>query len=93
LNVPTQEPDFLKKLFSEDGIEGFQFWDLVKFGALALVAVEMLLYIQTQRNLGGSPSPFTLAIFVLILSALSLFTVPELITKIKKRVNDKEVGV
>jgi len=93
LNVPTREPEFLTKLFSEDGLSGFKYWDVVKFGALALVGIEMLLYIQTQRNLGGSPSPFTLAIFVLILSLLSLFTIPELIDKLKKRVNDKEVGV
>jgi len=93
LNLPTSEPEFLTKLFSEQGFQGFKFWDVVKFGALALVIIEMVLYIQTQRNLGGSPSPFTLAIFVMIVAALSLYTIPDLIQKLKTRMNNPTAGI
>jgi len=93
INLPTKEPQFLTKLFSPEGFQGFKFWDVVKFGALALVIVEMVLYIQTQRNLGGSPSPFTLAIFVMIVAALSLYTIPDLIEKLKTRINTSTAGV
>jgi len=93
LNLPTTEPDFLTKLFSNEGFNGFKYWDVIKFGALALVIIEMVLYIQTQRNLGGSPSAFTIGIFVLIVGALSLFTIPELIAKLRTRMNNPTAGI
>jgi len=93
INLPTSEPDFITKLFSEQGISGVKYWDIIKFGAMALIVIEMLFYIQTQRNLGGSPSPFTIAIFLLIISTIGIFTIPELIQKIKARVNNPTAGV
>jgi len=93
INLPTSEPNFVTKLFSEQGISGFRYWDLIKFGAMALILVEMLLYIQTQRNAGGTPSPFTIAIFLLIVGAIGVFTVPELIAKLRTRMNNPAAGV
>jgi len=84
-NLPTREPNFLRDLFSEDGLHGIKYWDLVKFGSMILVFIEGMMYYQTQKRLGGSPSPFTLGIFAMIMLLLSAFTIPELIDKLRAR--------
>jgi len=87
INIPTDEPDFLKKLFSVDGFNGIHYWDIVKFGAIILTVLEFFMYYNNLKRNGGKPSPFTLAIFGLTLVLLTAFTVPELIDKLKKRMS------
>ena len=86
LNVPTSEPAFLSKLFSPEGFEGLRFWDLIKFALIVLVAMEWISYMQAQKRLGGEASPTTMGVFGLILFALSIFTIPELLAKLRSRV-------
>jgi len=87
VNLPTSEPDFLKKLFSIDGYNGIHYWDVVKFLAIILTVLEFFTYYNNLKRNGGKPSPFTIAIFGLVLVLLTAFTVPELIEKLKKRMN------
>jgi len=87
INLPSDEPDFLKKLFSVDGYNGIHYWDIVKFGAIILTVLEFFTYYNSLKRSGGKASPFTIAIFGLILVLLTAFTVPELIEKLKKRMS------
>ena len=93
LNVPTSEPDFLAKLFSEEGFEGLHYWDIIKFALIILVAMEWINYMQSQKRLGGEASPITMAVFALITFALAIFTIPELLKKLRSRVTNQGVGV
>lgn len=92
LNLPTSEPDFLKKLFSEEGYNGFRYWDIVKALLIVMVGIEMLRYIEANKKLGGQPDTITLGVFGIILFALTAFTVPDMITKLKMRFNP-ETGI
>jgi len=83
-NFPKTEPDFFKKIFNE-GYFGLKYWDFIKIGAIILVFVEFMRYYENEKRLGGKPSPFTIGIFILIMTVLSAFTVPEIIEKLKAR--------
>ena len=87
LNVPTKEPDFMAKLFSPEGFSGIRYWDIIKFALIVLVAMEWVMYMQAQKKLGGEASPTTMAIFALITFALTVFTIPELLAKLRSRVS------
>lgn len=89
--TPAQEPQFFKKLFNE-GYFGLKYWDFIKIGAIILVFIEFMRYYENEKRLGGRPSPFTIGIFVLIMTLLSAFTVPEIIQKLKSR-RPNEVNV
>jgi len=85
-NFPTaaSEPDFFKKIFNE-GFFGLKYWDFVKIGAILLTFIEFMRWFENEKRNGGSPSPFTIGIFTLIILLLSAFTVPEIIQKLKTR--------
>lgn len=85
INIPSEEPDFMKQLFSEEGFGGFKYWDLIKIIIIALVAFEMIRYIDSNKKLGGEASPITLAVFGLLIFGLASFTFPGLIAMIKSR--------
>ena len=84
-NVPSadQLPQSFKDLFSETGIKGFKFWDIIKIVSILLVVAEFMRYLNQNKALGGKSSPMTIGIFTLIIVALGLTTVPELIQRIK----------
>ena len=84
-NIPTIEqlPESLKDLFSEQGVKGFKFWDIIKIVSILLVTAEFMRYINTNKALGAKSSPMTIGIFTLIIVALGLTTVPELIKRVK----------
>jgi len=86
-NFPTAaaEPDFFKRLFNE-GYFGLKYWDFIKIGAIILVFIEFMRYYENEKRNGGTPSPFTVGIFALIMLLLSAFTVPELIAKLRARI-------
>ncbi len=92
LNLPTKEPDFIARLFSEEGFNGFRYWDIVKFLLIAIVAIEFARYHSANKKLGGEPDTVTMAIFGIILFALVAFTVPELLQKLKLGFN-RQAGV
>ena len=92
LNLPTKEPDFLARLFSEQGFNGFRYWDIVKFVLIAIVAIEFARYSNANKKLGGEPDTVTMAIFGIILFAFIAFTVPELIAKLRLGFN-RQAGV
>ena len=85
INIPSEEPDFMKQLFSEEGYGGFKYWDLVKLLLIALIAYEMLRYIDANKKMGGEASPITLAVFGLLIFGMASFTFPGLIAIIKSR--------
>jgi len=87
IKLPTEEPEFLQKLFSDEGFNGLQYWDLVKYGAIVLTILEFFMYYNNLKKQGGKPSPFTIAIFGLVLVLLTAFTLPDLIEKLKSRLN------
>jgi len=84
-NIPNadQFPQSLKDLFSETGIKGFKFWDIIKIVSILLVTAEFMRYVNTNKALGAKSSPMTIGIFTLIIVALGLTTVPELIQRVK----------
>jgi len=85
-HIPSSndEPQFFKKLFGE-GYFGLKYWDFIKIGAIILTFIEFMRWFENEKRNGGTPSPFTIGIFTLIILLLSAFTVPELIQKIKTR--------
>ena len=85
INIPSEEPEFMKQLFSEEGFGGFKYWDLIKIIIIALVAFEMIRYIDANKKLGGEASPITLAVFGLLIFGLASFTFPGIIAIIKSR--------
>ena len=92
VNLPTKEPDFLTRIFSEEGFNGFRYWDIVKFLLIAIVAMEFARYHSANKKLGGEPDTVTMAIFGIILFALVAFTVPELLQKLRLGFN-RQAGV
>ncbi len=84
-SIPSNEqlPQTLKDLFSEQGVKGFKFWDIIKIISILLVTAEFMRYMKTNKAIGGKASPMTIGIFTLIIVALGLTTVPELIQRVK----------
>jgi len=83
-NIPKSEqiPDSLKSLFA-DGYQGFKFWDIIKIISILLVVSEYMRYKKSEENIGGSVSPMTSGIFILIVAGLGVVTIPELLKKFK----------
>ena len=84
-NVPSadQLPQSFKDLFSETGVKGFSFWDIIKIVSILLVTAEFFRYVNTNKALGAKASPMTIGIFTLMILALGLTTIPELIQRVK----------
>lgn len=82
--IPKSEelPTSLIKLFTE-GYKGFKYWDVVKIVGVILVIAEFLRYTGQNKKSGSSSSPMTIGIFILIISALTVTTVPELFKRLK----------
>lgn len=90
LKIPTAEmlPESLKKLF-DGGVGGFKYWDIVKLIAIILVIGEFIRYI----NIPQKSSPLTIGIFLLIISALAITTLPELAKRLKMTDFNQAMGV
>jgi len=84
LPTAANEPKFFKKLFGE-GYFGLKYWDLVAVGAIILTFVAFMTYYENEKRNGGTPSAFTIGIFVLIMLLLSAFTLPQIIAKLRAR--------
>ncbi len=78
----SEIPDSLKKLF-DGGISGFKYWDVIKVVASILVIAELFQYVNKNRMAGSSSSPITIGLFVLIITVLTVVTVPDLFKRIK----------
>jgi len=93
-NLPStqSEPEFFKKLFGE-GYFGLKYWDFVKIFAILLVFIEFMRYYENEKRNGGKPSAFTIGIFVLIMTLLTAFTIPEIIQKLRSRIPNNTGGV
>ena len=81
-NIPasTEFPKFLVDLFGEDGVKGFKFWDIVKIGAILMVLFEFMRYSKNNPN---TKNALTIGLFVGIIVALGLTTLPELVKRVK----------
>ena len=84
-SIPSNEqlPQTLKDLFSDQGVKGFKFWDIIKIISILLVTAEFMRYTNTNKALGAKSSPMTIGIFTLLIVALGLTTIPELIQRVK----------
>ena len=76
----TEFPKFLVDLFGENGVKGFKFWDIVKIGAILMVLFEFMRYSKNNPN---TKNALTIGLFVGIIVALGLTTLPELIKRVK----------
>ncbi len=83
-NIPkaAEIPEPLRKLFDQ-GISGFKYWDIIKIIAIILVIAEFVRYLESNKSSGRKSSPITMGIFVLIIIALSITTLPELFKRLK----------
>lgn len=78
-------PTILKYFDSSEVNRGIKFWDIVKAGAVGLVAWEAYNYYKTQENLGGKVSPMTIGVFGLILSLLGFVAIPDILKKLQEK--------
>lgn len=62
---------------------GVVYWDIVKGVAIGLVVWEGYNYYESNKRAGFQPSPLTLGVFGILLSALTLTTVPDIVQKIQ----------
>jgi capsular polysaccharide biosynthesis protein len=67
-------------LFGENGVKGFKFWDIVKIGAILMVLFEFMRYSKNNPN---TKNALTIGLFVGIIVALGLTTLPELVKRVK----------
>lgn len=77
--IPQQVIDFYQK-----GYKGFQYWDVIHFSIMALIAFEAYNYIKTNEVTGGKPSYFTLAVFGMIELSIGVVLIPDIYQKIKE---------
>lgn len=84
----TTLPPVLVELFETGyGEHKIKYWDFVKALTTALIVFEAIQYYKANKNLGGSISPFTIGIFTLLISAMTLVTVPEIMQRLKGKSN------
>lgn len=86
--LPNSVPEPIRKLFVEGYDVGgmkIKWWDLIKLIAVFLVVFEMFQFLQQQKAIGQKPAPTTLGIFVLIIAALTLLSVPDLLQMTRER--------
>lgn len=76
--------NYILDFFTHPENKKFSFWDAVKIGAVAIVAIEAVRYYNRSQADGIEPSPFTLAIFGFIITALSLIVIPDWLHKMKE---------
>ena len=77
-------PTILKFFDNAEVNRGVKFWDIIKGGAVALVAWEAWNYHKNQEMMGGKASPMTLGIFALIGGLLGFMAVPDLLKKVQE---------
>ncbi len=92
INFPVLFPENIINFF-RDGIKGFRFWDIVKLVAILLVVMEWANWNQTQKALKIEPSPMTQGVFAVIITGLTLITVPELFQRLKELRTMNQVAV
>lgn len=86
--LPKTVPEFVRKLFSEGyrvGSVTIKWWDLIKILSVLIVLMEMFSYLQQQKAIGTKPAPTTIGVFILIISALVVVSVPDLIQMIREK--------
>ncbi len=83
VNLPSTMPENVISFFT-DGFKGIKFWDIVKTIAIILVLLEWFNWMNTQKALKIEPSPVTQGVFLMIITGLTLITVPELFTRLKE---------
>ena len=89
VHLPSTIPEPMRKFFTDGisiGTTGFsvKFWDIVKIVSVLLVLVEMMNYIQTQKQVGLKPNSMTLGVFAMFITLLSFITFPELVSRIQE---------
>lgn len=78
------ENQFIVKLFSTGfGDQKIVYWDLIKSLSIVLVTIEWYKFNETQKALGGETSYLTHGVFAMIVSLLTIITIPKLFSTIK----------
>ena len=86
--LPSTIPNSVRKLFVEGydiGGMKIKYWDVVKIVATLMVIMEMLQYTQDMKSRGVKPLPSVLAVFVLLITANALISIPELYQMIREK--------
>ncbi len=74
---------YIRELFSDNGIKGFKYWDIIKIITLLLVIMEWKRFNDMTKASNGQVSPLTHGMFMLFIFAISLTIIPDLIKKLK----------
>ena len=75
--------EHVKALFSDKGLKGFKYWDIIKIISVLLVITEWKRHRDLTDSTGGKVSPITHAMFMMFVFAIGLTLVPDLMTKLK----------
>ena len=79
VNLPATLPQSIVT-FMTDGFHGVKYWDVVKLIGIILVVMEWHIWFQGKEN----PSPLTSGIFFVLITGMSIFTIPELLKRVKE---------
>lgn len=87
IDVPTVNAIFnnvsIKDLFSDEGVHGFKYWDIIKMVTLLLVIMEWFRFSNATKATGGQVQPLTHGLFLLFIFAIGLTIIPNLIERLK----------
>ena len=85
--VPSSEemPNVWTKLFSENGYQGFKFWDIINVLSVLIIIATAINFQNTTEADGNKVQPITWAIFSLLAGFIILTGVSKLVVKLQER--------
>jgi len=82
---PSEMPSAWTKLFSENGYQGFKFWDVINVVSVLIVVATAINFQNSTEASGNKVQPITWAIFSLIAGFIILTGVSKLVVKLQER--------
>ena len=91
--VPTKEqlPNAWSKLFTDEGINGIKFWDLVNVSVLLIVIATALMHKKNVEAMGGQVEPTTWAIFITLGAFVSIAGLTKLVMNFSQNKFQREM--
>ena len=91
--VPSKEqlPDTWAKLFTDEGINGIKFWDLVNVSVLLIVIATALMHKKNVEAMGGQVEPTTWAIFIMLGAFVSIAGLSKLVMNFSQNKFQREM--
>ena len=86
-NMPSTEelPNTWTQLFSETGVKGFKFWDIINIVAILIIIATAFNFQKTTEATGNKVQPITWAIFTMLVSFIVITGVSKLVMKLQQR--------